>query len=194
MYSHASIYLVLTQSLSRVWQVFWHSVPLALELALVQLKKTMGGWHSKHNSKVLQIFHIISSFDWRFDWCEVCFVPFGLWPVWCPLQLNFPILHELNRKERSFNTVILLLSLIVAIRRNSPLVPFEDNGLFSVYNFISNVAGALGSRHTLSRIRQVGSFSTATAISWSWRNLTGWVRLTEVATGATTARHLVLIH
>lgn len=45
--------LNLTHSVSRVWQLFWHSDPFTPGFALEQLKKTIGSVHADDNDSVL---------------------------------------------------------------------------------------------------------------------------------------------
>ena len=46
--------LNLTHSVSRVWQLFWHSDPMSPGFALEQLKKTIGSVHADDNYSVLK--------------------------------------------------------------------------------------------------------------------------------------------
>lgn len=61
------IRLNLTQSVSGVWQLLWHSDPLTPGFAFEQLKKTIGSVHTDDNDSVLHTVH-------RFMLLKLCFV------------------------------------------------------------------------------------------------------------------------
>ena len=95
--------LILTQSVSGVWQLFWHSVPFSPGFALEQLKKTIGSEQADDSDKseclVLFIFSFAAEGILLYNEMTAWYLPLFFELPW---HLNFPLWQELkeNTEER----------------------------------------------------------------------------------------------